>query len=108
MSELTTVLGKLKDTAPYVGREGYNVYPESDDWTPENVRVWLREAVARGDAFLLVSADFTGDYAREVRWLGDEACKLRMQARVLVDRALELEKAVSDAAKRAWDLEPDC
>ena len=107
MSELTTVLGKLADTAPYIGRAGYSVYPESDDWTPEKGRVWLLEAVERGDKFLLVSTDFTGVYLQEIRWLRDAATKRRFQARALLDRALELEEAVRDAAKQAWDLEPD-
>jgi hypothetical protein len=64
--------------------------------------------VARGDKFLLVSPDFTGVYFQEIRWLRDEAAALRGQAWVLADRALEIEEAVRDAAKRAWLLEPDC
>ena len=101
MSEITTVLGKLTDTAPYVGQPGFNVYPKFDDWTPEKGRAWLREAVARGDKFLLVSTDFTGAYLQEIRWLQDEVQKLGIQARVLRERAWELSDAIAAVSKRA-------
>jgi hypothetical protein len=102
MSEaITTILGKLTDTAPYIDQPGYNVYPESDDWTPDKGRAWLREAVARGDEFLLVSTEFTGAYLQEIRWLQDEAQRLRTQAGTLQARALELSNAVADVSKRA-------
>ena len=95
---LTTVLGKFKDTAPFVGQPGYNVYPKSTDWTPEKSRAWIAEAVARGDEFLLVSTDFSSVYGQEIRWLQDEAQKLRTQAGVLNGRAWELSDAVADVS----------
>lgn len=99
---MITVLGKLPDTAPYIGKAGYNVYPASDDWTPEKGRVWLSEAVRRGDDFLLVSSDFSGAYLREIGWLQDEAQKLRWQAASLQARAV----AINEAVRRAKPSEP--
>lgn len=98
---LITILGRLPDTAPYIGKPGYNVSEESPDWTPEKGRAWVVEAVARGDKFLLVSTDFTGVYLQEIGWLRAEAQKMRIRAGVLKARALELDEAVADVSKRA-------
>ncbi len=66
---MITVLGKLTDTQEYVGRAGYNVLYESSTWTIESNRTWLIEAVHRGDLFLLVSVEGTGQYANELQQL---------------------------------------
>ena len=101
MPKMITILGKLADTSAYMDKPGYNVYPRSDDWTPELAKAWLSEAVTRGDTFQLVSTDFTGVYLQEIRWLQDEAQKLREQASVLLARALELNDAIADISKQA-------
>lgn len=31
---MIAVIGKLKDTARYVGKPGYNVQPFREDWSP--------------------------------------------------------------------------
>lgn len=63
---MITVLGKLEDTAIYHGLPGYNVLPETADWTVEMNRKWLDAALDRGDMLLLVSVPFTGHYREEV------------------------------------------
>jgi len=52
---------------------------------------------------LLVSQDFTGEYAQSIRLLQDESAKLRRQASVLIDRALALEKSIRDVSKSVID-----
>ena len=64
---MITVLGKLNDTAAYIGRDGYNVYAKSDDWTPQKNFYWLCDSVARGDDFLIVSRDASGQFLQELR-----------------------------------------
>lgn len=68
---MITVLGALADTREYLGQPGYNVSPESDDWTPEKGFAWLKEAIVREDQFLLVSNHdtFGGFYMQELFFL---------------------------------------
>ena len=66
---MITVLGKLKDTLKYIGVDGYNVLPDSPDWTLGKNRQWLLKAIGRGDHFLLVSLEVSGQYATELQWL---------------------------------------
>ena len=96
-----TILGKLPDTAAYLDRPGYNVWPATHKWTPEKGRAWIVKAVARGDKFLLVSTDFSGAYFQEIRILQAEAQMMRTQAGVLNAQALELNEAIRDMSKRA-------
>lgn len=63
---IITVLGKLKDTKEYIGKDGYNVLAESDGWTQRLNAEWLLEAVKRGDKFLIVSTELTGMFEKEV------------------------------------------
>ncbi len=71
---MITVLGKLCDTKKYLGRIGYNVLAQTKGWTPLQNLEWLKEAVARGDSFLIVSTTASGFFADEllelVRLLG--------------------------------------
>jgi len=96
---MIAILGQPLDTAPYASREGYIVPPPYG--TPEQVRAWITERVAAGDEFELVSTDFTERYGNEIRWLQNESYKLHMQARPILDRAREIDKAVADVAKLA-------
>jgi len=66
---MITVLGKLSDTQRYIGLDGYNVLPFTPDWTPDKNREWLDAALARGDQFLLVSQDWSGQFAEELKYL---------------------------------------
>jgi hypothetical protein len=66
---MITVLGKLADTQKYLGKTGYNVLAKCADWSPSVNERWLRQAVARGDQFLLVSIDCSGQYRKELELL---------------------------------------
>lgn len=68
-SPVITVIGKLKDTAPYRGLPGYNVFPECEGWTPERNRIWIDRAIERGDSFLIVSNDYRGEFLNELVYL---------------------------------------
>lgn len=68
---MITVLGKLKDTQRYAGQAGYNVLPFSLDWTPEKNRRWLQSAIERGDDFLIISTDVSGQFAEELQYLAE-------------------------------------
>ncbi len=68
---MITVLGKLSDTQPYLGRQGYNVMPRRADYSPALNAQWLSEAVDRGDLFLLVSPYANGLYLTELHQLID-------------------------------------
>jgi len=96
---MITILGQPDDTVLYRNREGYTVHPL--DWTTDQVRAWIAEAVERGDKFQLVSTEFTGMDDREVRWLREESYKLRARGGMLIDMAREIDDAVAQASKRA-------
>jgi len=49
--------------------DSYNVLPELPDWTPEKNRAWLDAAIQRGDNFLIVSRDISGEFAKELCYL---------------------------------------
>jgi len=68
---MITVLGKLADTEKYIGKSGYSVYAKCPDWTPTKNFYWLVDAVARGDDFLIVSRDATGQFRQELQDLLD-------------------------------------
>ena len=100
---LITVLGHPSDTVAYASQPGYNVAPASH--TPEQRRAWVAEAVARGDDFFCASTEFTGMYVREIRWLADEAQKLRMRALALRARALSIQDAIDGGWKRKMETD---
>jgi hypothetical protein len=64
-----TVLGKLADVRAYVDKPGYNVLASRPDWTPGMNVAFIEEAVKRGDQFLLVSSDVSGQYRIELELL---------------------------------------
>jgi nudix-type nucleoside diphosphatase (YffH/AdpP family) len=64
-----TVLGKLKDTARYAGRPGYNVLYDLSNWSQDQNLEWLTNSIYRGDIFLLVSNEVNGFYFSELVWL---------------------------------------
>ncbi len=66
---MITVIGKMKDTIKYAGREGYNVMSFSYYWSPELNKRFIDEAIERGDQFLIVSLVVTGEYKNEIRYL---------------------------------------
>ena len=66
---MITVLGKLADTQKYIGLDGYNVLPMLPDWTPEKNRAWLHAAIQRGDDFLIIGRDISGEFAKEICYL---------------------------------------
>jgi len=64
---MITVIGKLVDTAKYVGMKDLNVLCEFAGWTPEFNREWLKCAVERGDEILIVSAqNVSGQFRQEL------------------------------------------
>jgi len=66
---MITVLGKLADTQRYIGLDGYNVLPFMPDWAPDKNWKWLDAAIARGDQFLIVSPEWSGQFAKELKYL---------------------------------------
>ena len=66
---MITVLGKLADTQKYIGLDGYNVLSFTPDWTPDKNYKWLDAAIARGDQFLIVSSEWSGWFAEELKYL---------------------------------------
>jgi len=70
-----TVLGKVKDTIEYIGKEGYNVLERNNNYSFVSNLLWLEEAILRGDKFLLVSLELTGTYKVEVEYLLETLAK---------------------------------
>lgn len=60
------VIGKLVDTAPYVGRPGFDVMPPRTDWTPELNRQFILAALRQGQPIMFVSWQVTGQYRNEL------------------------------------------
>lgn len=96
---MIAILGQPVDTAQYCNREDYNVHPLN--WKPDQVRAWIAERVEAGDTFQLVSTDFTGMYAQEIRWLREESYKLYARGAALIDRAREIDESIAVVSKRA-------
>lgn len=63
---MITVIGKLEDTAQYIGRDGFNVLARRDDWTPELNQRFIADAIDRGDHLLFASWQATGQYREEL------------------------------------------
>ncbi len=67
---MITVIGKLEACKKYIGKSGYNVFPESEGWTPEMNLNWIQEAVQRNDDFLILGTNsVSGFFAKEVQFL---------------------------------------
>ena len=66
---MITVIGKVLDTVPYMGRKNYNVMPFDPNWTVEKDRDWLDAAIRRGDKILIVSNDYSGEFRNELKYL---------------------------------------
>lgn len=60
------VIGKLADTAPYVGIPGFDVMAQRDDWTPELNRQFILDAMRQGQPIMFVSWQVTGQYRNEL------------------------------------------
>lgn len=70
------VIGKLRDTQAFIGKAECEVYPQSEDWTPEKNRAWLDGNIERGETFLAVSADLSGQYREELLYLRARHAKI--------------------------------
>ncbi len=75
---MITVIGKLQDTQRYSDLIGYNVMSILiPDWTPELNRAWLDAAIERGDQFLIVSNDYSGEFRNELIYLLQRISQMR-------------------------------
>lgn len=72
------MIGRLPDTAPYIGKPGYDVL-DIPDWTPEKNDQWVQDIIDR-NGNVLVASDPAGNlwdvaknretvFARELRML---------------------------------------
>lgn len=63
---MITVIGKLKDTQSYIGREGFCVLANRQDWSEEMQAEFIKTAMNNGHALLFVSWQVDGQYRNEL------------------------------------------
>ena len=63
---MITVIGKLKDTQQYIGREGFCVLANRSDWSEEMQAEFIETAMSEGHGLLFVSWQADGQYRTEL------------------------------------------
>lgn len=63
---MITVIGKLKDTKQYTGRDGFCVLANRPNWSEEMQAQFIETAMREGHALLFVSWQADGQYRNEL------------------------------------------
>jgi hypothetical protein len=63
---MITVIGKLKDTQQYIGRDGFCVLANRPDWSEQMQAEFIETAMREGHALLFASWQADGQYRNEL------------------------------------------